>query len=75
MKKIIKGAAIVALATAGMALSACGSETATANATATPDAADLTAAALDSEVAANPGPAPTETASGTPSGTPSAPAH
>jgi hypothetical protein len=51
MKKAMKGAAIVALATFGLGLSACGSESTDADATATMDAAELTAAAIDNEAA------------------------
>jgi hypothetical protein len=51
MKKAMKGAAIVALAALGLGLSACGSESTDADATATMDAAELTAAAIDNEAA------------------------
>lgn len=74
MNSILKGAAIATLTVMGMSLSACGSETANANATPSPDAADLTAAALDQEMAANPAAAPTAPVpSGTATATP--PAH
>ena len=63
MNTILKGAAIVALTAMGASLSACGSESANANATPSQDAADLTAASLDQEMAANPAPPPTEAAS------------
>ena len=75
MNTILKGAAIAALATMGFSLSACGSETANANVDEAPNAADLTAAALDQEAAANVAAAPSEAPSGEPSTEPSASAH
>jgi hypothetical protein len=68
MKKAMKGAAIVALATLGFGLSACGSESTDADATATMDAAELTAAAIDNEAATVGAPIeamPTDMATGT----------
>lgn len=69
MKKAMKGAAIVALATLGFGLSACGNDSTAARAAADPDPADLTAAAIDQEAAA--AGVPTEAA---PTTTESAPA-
>ena len=74
MTKMIKGATIVALAALGMSLSACGSETANANATPTQDSADLTAAAIDSAPPAAV-PAPSDAATPAPTATASTPAH
>ena len=52
MKNAMKGAAIAALAALGLGLSACGDSSTSAREAATPDAADLTAAAIDQEAAA-----------------------
>jgi hypothetical protein len=68
MKKSMRGAAIVALAAFGLGLSACGSESTDADATATMDPAELTAAAIDNESATVGAPteaAPTDMATGT----------
>ena len=57
MKNMIKGATLVALAAMGLSLSACGGGSSEANAAATPDPADQTAASIDAAV-----PAPVESA-------------
>lgn len=68
MTMMKKGAALAALAALGLGLSACGNGSKDADAMATPDAADLTAASLDAEIAAMPTEAvPTDAATGTPS--------